>query len=184
MALRVALEGARQDGAETQLLDLSEYDLPLVTSKTGPEQSAPGVVRLRSELKAADGIILGTPEYHGGFSGVIKNALDLMGFEEFEGKMLGLIGVSGGRMGAFDALNSLRNVGRALHAWVVPEQASLPEAWKLFDGEGQPKSAEVAKRLHEVGQQVSRFARLHKCAAAHQFLDMWEKAPQNPGGNS
>jgi len=54
---------------------------------------------LREEVKQAHGIILGTPEYLGSYSGVLKNALDLMGFEEFEGKMLGLLGVSGGAMG-------------------------------------------------------------------------------------
>jgi FMN reductase len=70
------------------------------------------VVNLRRKKR----IILVTPEYHGGYSGVLKNALDLMGFDEFEGKMLGLVGVSGGRMGAFGARNSLREVGRALHA--------------------------------------------------------------------
>ncbi len=42
------------------------------------------------EVAGAQGIILGTPEYHGSFSGVLKNALDLMGFDEFEGKMIGL----------------------------------------------------------------------------------------------
>ena len=70
---------------------------------------------------------------------MLKNALDLMGFDEIEGKMIGLVGVSGGAMGAFDALNSLRNVGRALHAWVVPEQAAVAEAWKAFDGSGAVK---------------------------------------------
>jgi len=133
-------------------------------------------------VRESDGIILGTPEYHGSFSGVLKNALDHMGFTEFEGKMVGLVGVSGGQMGAFDALNSLRNVGRALHAWVVPEQASVPEAWKVFDDSGQVKDAETAERLLTVGRQVARFARLHKCAAAADFLKGWEAAPVNPGG--
>jgi hypothetical protein len=59
-----------------------------------------------------------------------------MGFEEFEGKMLGLVGVSGGTMGAFSALEGLRNIGRALHAWVVPEQASIRQAWQKFDEAG------------------------------------------------
>ena len=39
-------------------------------------------------------------------------------------------------MGAFDAMNGLRNIGRALHAWVIPEQASIPEAWKVFTEDG------------------------------------------------
>jgi hypothetical protein len=39
-------------------------------------------------------------------------------------------------MGAFDALNTLRTIGRALHAWVVPEQASVPEGWMVFNLNG------------------------------------------------
>jgi NAD(P)H-dependent FMN reductase len=146
----------------------------------GPEPE--GVAAMRNAVKEADGIILGTPEYHGSFSGVLKNALDLMGFAEFEGKMVGLVGVSGGKMGAFDALNSLRNVGRALHAWVVPEQASVPEAWNAFDGSGGMKNQDIEERLLTVGRQVARFARLHKCAEATEFLKRWESAPVNPGG--
>ena len=71
----------------------------------------PDVARLRSTVKRCHGLILGTPEYHGSFSGVLKNAIDLMGFEEFEGKMIGLVGVAGGAMGALSALASLRTIG-------------------------------------------------------------------------
>jgi NAD(P)H-dependent FMN reductase len=180
MALQVALRGAADAGARTQLLDLAEYSLVFAGREGEPEPE--GVLALRRQVKDADGIILGTPEYHGSFSGVLKNALDLMGFAEFEGKMLGLVGVSGGHMGAFHALNSLRDVGRALHAWVVPEQASLPEAWKVFDDAGGVKDKELEDRLLTVGRQVARFARLHKCAEATEFLKRWEAAPANPGG--
>ena len=86
MALAEALEGAAERGAATQLIDLREYQLPFVTTTDGPEQQLPGVIQLRAEARSADGIILATPEYHGTFSGVLKNALDLMGFDEFEAK--------------------------------------------------------------------------------------------------
>jgi NAD(P)H-dependent FMN reductase len=131
--------------------------------------------------QAGPGIILGTPEYHGGYSGVLKNALDLMGFEEFEGKMLGLVGVSGGAIGAFGAMNSLREVGRALHAWVVPEQASIPRAWQQFDDAGNLKDPELNERVREV-RQVARFAYLHGSCEANEFLQKWEKSLENPGG--
>lgn len=179
MAVAAALRGAEEAGAVTHLLDLRDYELLFAD---GGEATTPDLDRLRQEMRQADGVILGTPEYHGSFSGVLKNALDLMGFDEFEGKMIGLVGVSGGAMGAFDALNGLRNVGRALHAWVVPEQASVPEAWKIFDEAGGIKDSRVEARLREVGRQVARFARLHKCAAAQEFLKKWEEAPSNPGG--
>ena len=85
----------------TQLRQQSAVQMPeRVPAEPGNAQPVPGgyppgVGKLREEVRAAEGIILGTPEYHGGFSGVLKNALDLMGFDEFEGKMMGLVGVSG-----------------------------------------------------------------------------------------
>jgi FMN reductase len=179
-AVECALQGAAETGAETRLIDLTDYNLVFRAGKD--ETGYPSdVARLRSEVKQAEGIILGTPEYHGSLSGVLKNALDLMGFDEFEGKMIGLVGVSGGRMGAFDALNTLRNIGRALHAWVIPEQASVPEAWKVFTADGKIADPQVEERLKEVGRQVARFARLHKCESALEFLRNWQKAQANPG---
>jgi FMN reductase len=179
-AVEAALEGAAETGARTRLIDLRDYTLVF---RDGKDESAypPDVFRLRAEVKQADGIILGTPEYHGGVSGVLKNALDLMSFDEFEGKMIGLVGVSGGRMGAHDALNTLRTVGRALHAWVIPEQASVPEAWNIFTKDGKISDPQYETRLKDVGRQVARFARLHKCENALEFVRDWQKAQANPG---
>jgi NAD(P)H-dependent FMN reductase len=179
-AVETALAGAAEMGASTRLIDLREYKLVFRDGKDETAYPA-GVFRLREQVKQADGVILGTPEYHGSLSGVLKNALDLMGFDEFEGKMIGLVGVSGGRMGAFDALNTLRNVGRALHAWVIPDQASVPEAWKVFGEDGKITDPQYETRLKDVGRQLARFARLHKCESALDFLRNWQKAQANPG---
>jgi FMN reductase len=182
LAVRLALKGAEELECQTKLIDLRDYQLLLCDGKDDESQFPKDVFRLREEVKQAHGIILGTPEYHGGYSGVLKNALDLMGFEEFEGKMLGLLGVSGGAMGAFGAMNSLREVGRALHAWVVPEQASIPQAWQEFDDAGNLKNPKLDERVRQVGRQVARFAYLHGSCEANEFLQRWEKARENPGG--
>jgi NAD(P)H-dependent FMN reductase len=180
-SLRIALLGSAEAGADTELINLREYNL-IFAGDENHLLAAPGVARLKAEVKQAHGILLGTPEYHGSFSGVLKNALDLMGFDEFEGKMIGLIGVSAGRLGAFDALNSLRNVGRALHAWVVPEQVSIPEAWKVFDKSGRVSDPKLVERLHYVGRRVAEFARLHECGRAREFVEFWESAMEHPDG--
>jgi NAD(P)H-dependent FMN reductase len=180
-ALAIALQGAQELGAQTQLIDLRDYDL--IFCDGGRGQDVPeGVHRLREELQHAHGIILGTPEYHGGYSGVLKNALDLMGFAEFEGKMIGLIAVAGGRMGAANSLTGLRAVGRSLHAWVLPEEVSIAQAWQQFDGNGNLKDQALDQRVRELGQQLARFAYLHSSAQAQEFLRAWEEAPLNPGG--
>ncbi len=182
MALQVALRGARETGAEATLIDLREYQLTFCDGKENESGYPKGVFRLRDEVKRAHGVILGTPEYHGGVSGVLKNALDLMGFEELEGKMIGLVGVSGGAFGSVHALSHLRTIGRALHAWVIPEQVAISEAWKAFDKEGNPTNLELEKRLLELGRQVARFSYLHTSEKALEFLRLWEGAPTNPGG--
>ena len=96
-AVRIALQGAEEVGAQTRLIDLRDYDLIFCDGKEDESTYPEGVFHLRSDVKQAQGLILGTPEYHGNLSGVLKNALDLMGFEEIEGKMIGLVGVSAAR---------------------------------------------------------------------------------------
>lgn len=182
MALEVALKGAKQVGADVQLLDIRELNLVFCNSVPAEEMPA-DVLELRKQVKEAQGIILGTPEYHGGYSGVLKNALDLMGFDEFEGKMVGLVGVSAGSQGASEAINSLRTVGRTLHAWVVPEQVTIPLVDNVFSEEGKCKDEGIQKRLDSLGKQVARFSFLHSSSDAMDFIKAWEEAPNNPGAS-
>jgi FMN reductase len=175
LAVALALTGAEELKCETKLINLRDYQLVFCDGKDDESHFPEDVFRLREKVKHAEGIILGSPEYHGGYSGVLKN-------EEFEGKMLGLVGVSGGAMGAFGAMNSLREVGRALHAWVVPDQASIPQAWQEFDETGKLRDPKLEERVRQVGRQVARFAYLHLSCQANEFLQKWEKSLENPGG--
>lgn len=180
MAVRCALFGAENVGASARFLDLAAYDLPLLGRDQEPTGRA-AVERFLSDLRAADGIILGSPELHGSLSGVLKNALDLTNRDTFEGKMLGLIGVAGGRMGASETLSHLRAIGRSLHAWVVPAQVSIGAADRAFDPRGEPIDSDVRDRLMSVGRQVAHFAWLHKCQNHLQFVKEWEVAASADG---
>ncbi len=182
-AVLIALEGAKGAGADTRLLDLRDYDLPFSSGNPKDRSYPPDVFRLRADIQGADGLILGSPEYHGGMSGVLKNAIDLMGFREFEGKLIGLVGVSGGLMGAANALVTLRNVGRALHAWVTPDQVSIPQAWRKFDKDGELNDEAIRKRLRRLGQEVVHYSSLHDSDNEKAFLQEWQAAPNNPGGS-
>jgi len=182
MAIYIALQGAQEVGVKTEFIDLKKHNLAFCDGRNDEASYPEDVINLKRTVAKAQGIILGTPEYHGGLSGVLKNAIDLMGFDEFEGKMIGLIGVSGGTMGAANALNSLRNVGRALHAWLIPEQVSIGEAWKVFDKTGTMKDKNLEERVKEVGRRVARFAYLHTSEKSQEFVRAWEEAPLNPGG--
>ncbi len=157
-AVQLALQAAQEAGAQTHFIDLKDYQLGFCDGKSESNSDA---LKLRREVREAQGIILGTPEYHGSFSGVLKNAIDHLEGKDLNGKIIGLIGVSGGAQGGMDALSGLRTVARSVHAWVIPQQAAIPEAWKVFDASGKMKSVNLENRVKEVGHQVARFAALH-----------------------
>ena len=173
-ALKVALAGAAEAGARTTLLDLREWKLPFAGSEQGTNEF-PDVARLQETVGQAQGLIWATPEYHGSFSGVLKNTLDLLSDKEIRGKMVGLLGVAGGGIGAINALSHLRTVGRQLHAWVLPQQVSVASAYKAFDSDGNLLDAALEQRVREVGRDVARFAFLH-AQADDAFIKMWESA--------
>jgi FMN reductase len=132
-------------GAQVELLDLRALNLPFCDG--GDEYADyPDVERLRATVKASDGLVLVTPEYHGSVSGVLKNALDLMSFEHLDGKVVGMASVLGGQSNN-NALNDLRVILRWVHAWVIPEQVAIGQAWQAFGQDGKLVDAKLSQRL-------------------------------------
>ncbi len=152
IALDLAAKRAEALGAEVEILDLRQMNLPFCDG--GDEYLGyPDVERLQKAVKEADGLILATPEYHGSVSGVLKNALDLMSFEQLDGKVAGLISVLGGQANS-NALNDLRVILRWVHAWVIPEQIAIAQAWKAFSPEGKILDEKVSQRFDEFAQSL------------------------------
>ena len=145
LAMQQAINRVKDLGAEVEILDLREMTLPFCDG--GSEYpDYPDVEVLREKVKAADGLILATPEYHGSVSGVLKNALDLMSFEHLSDKVTGLISVLGGQSNS-NALNDLRIIVRWVHGWVIPEQIAVGQAWQAFDSEGKVKDEKLSQRF-------------------------------------
>jgi len=145
MALEVAISRVGALGIETEIIDLRKLSLPFCNG--GDDYSDyPDVAKMQQTVKSAAGLILATPEYHGSVSGVMKNALDLMSFEELSGKVAGLISVLGGQSNS-NALNDLRIILRWVHAWVIPEQIGLGQAWKVFNEEGKILDEKLSQRF-------------------------------------
>jgi NAD(P)H-dependent FMN reductase len=160
-ALELALDGARGDGIEIDLIDLRELPLPFCDARDDEESYPPPVRQFRARISRASGLVIATPEYHNSLSGVLKNALDLLSTHELGGKVVGLVGVAGGAAGAINSLAHLRIILRAVGAWVVPQQVSVPHSQRTFDDEGRLLDAALADRLPRVGREVAKFARLH-----------------------
>ena len=176
MALALALKGAEEFGADTRLIDLRDYEL-VFYGEVNEQDYPPDVFRLRKEIQESDGIIFGTPEYHGSMSGVLKNMFDLMSQEQLETKIAGVVGVAGGNTGAINSLNTMRTVGRNLHFWVLPQEVSVANSSKTFNDDGSVNDSEVEQRLLNIGRQVVKFASLQRTIRNTEFMKMWEELP-------
>jgi NAD(P)H-dependent FMN reductase len=158
--IKYALNAAKESGAEIDFYDIAAHDLPFCDGRDDESTYPHSVQEFRSLIKSSQGIIIGTPEYHNSFTGSLKNAIDLCGFAEFEHKMVGIIGVAGGGMGAPNAISHLRAVMRGVGAWVVPHQVSISNSSKIFSGTGVLGDPALEKRLKKLGHDVAKYARL------------------------
>ena len=163
VSVELALAAAAEAGASTELLDLREWDLPVYDAD---DEDVGDAVAFRERVRSADSIVLGTPMYHGSYSAPLKNALDYCGFDEFENKTVGLLGVAGGSF-PITALEHLRSVCRALDAWVIPHQAAVPNASRRIE-DGTILDEGVAERVETLGEEAVRFANIEADPASFE----------------
>ena len=166
IALEDALAAASDRGAETGLLDLRAFDLPVFDADADDAGDAPA---LRRRVRAADAILLGTPMYHGSYAAPLKNALDYCGFDELEHRTVGLLGVAGGSF-PITALDHLRSVCRALNAWVLPYQAAIPRASGKFE-DGSFTDADLADRVAVLGERAVEYATIEPDPACFESTE-------------
>lgn len=153
VALLHALAAAEAAGASTELIDLREYDLPAYGSEGRDAGDAP---ELRRRVRAADGILLGSPIYHGTIASPLKTALDYCGFDEFEDSLVGIVVTAGGRFPT-PAVLHLRTVARWLRAWTHPTQVAIPNASDAIQ-EGEVVDEDYADRLETLGVEMAEYA--------------------------
>jgi FMN reductase len=160
-ALRIALEGAAEAGANTELLDIRQLSLPMYD----PADDSPpdSVRRMCDAIHKVDGLIWSSPMYNGTISGSFKNALDWLKLLSdrnppyLTDKVVGLISTAGGVQG-LQAVNTMEFVVRALRGWAVPLVMPIAQAWKAFDEKGVPQDSQLTEQLHALGKEVTRAA--------------------------
>lgn len=171
-ALAVALDRAQSLGCETQAFGSGEmpsepYD------PASPERSAQAVA-LVAALRRADGVIIATPSYHGGVSGLVKNAIDFV--EDMrgdprvylEGRSVGCIVCAEGAQAMGTTMMSLRAIVHALRGWPTPYGAAIASSTKPFGGNGAAPDPVALKACETVGEEVVRFAVMAVAARAAQ----------------
>jgi FMN reductase len=156
-ALALALAAAERGGAEVGWVDIKA--LPPCDGRA-VDGYGKQVDEFRQQIASADALLLGSPEYHGSFTGVLKNALDLCGPDDLRGKLIGLIATARGDAGAMNTLNHLRQVSRWVGAWVLPAQVSVPRAAEGFDAQGQAQREGLGEELSLIGTELVRYGRL------------------------
>jgi FMN reductase len=162
-ALRVSLAAAAKEGAETRLLGAADLSLPLYAPEN-PERT-PEAQNLVALVRRADGLIIGSPGYHGTISGFMKNALDYvedLSKDErpyFSDRAVGCVAISYGWQAAVSTLGTLRVIVHALRGWPTPMGAAAGSPSPIFDGEGKCTDPPTAFQLETIGRQVVDFAR-------------------------
>jgi FMN reductase len=161
-ALKVALEAAERLGAETVLLGASNLNLPLYAPES--PHRCEHALDLVAQLRRADGVIIASPGYHGGISGLLKNALDYtedMRTDErpyLEGRAVGCIVTAAGWQATATTLVALRSVVHALRGWPTPFGATINTMEPVFDANGGCLSSLLADQIGTVAEQVLQFA--------------------------
>ena len=161
-ALRIAAAGAHASGADVEILGGRDLMLPIYD----PDDTTcvPQAQHLLDRVRRADGLIVVSPGYHGGLSGLVKNALDyLEDLRDDEGRgaylhgrAVGCIAVAHGWQAAVGTLHQLRQVVHALRGWPTPFGAVVNSSEVRLD---RPEATPAAvEQLHLVGQQVTEFA--------------------------
>jgi len=154
-------------GHEVLMLDLGTEPVPLMNERYGRAENQPAeITALAEKFKQADAIVLVSPEYHGSFTGVLKNALDYY-WKEFERKPMGVIATGSGRMGGINASTQLQHIILSMGAYPVPYKLLVPQIQHAFDEQMQPVQPELVKSAERFLDEFLWFANAITQARSH-----------------
>jgi NAD(P)H-dependent FMN reductase len=126
----------KKENMTAEILDLSVYQFPVFTERLKYLPSpSPDIIDFTERIKQADGVLIVTPEYNGGYPASIKNVIDLLYTEWFH-KPIAITTVSDGSFGGSQVITSLLFTLWKIRAWVVPAMFPVPNVEASFTEEG------------------------------------------------
>ncbi|MGE5384150.1 MAG: NADPH-dependent FMN reductase [Omnitrophica WOR_2 bacterium] len=133
--------------ATSEIIDLNEYQFPIFDERLSRmENPIPSALEYAERVKKADGIIIVTPEYNGGYPPAIKNAIDLL-YKEWYKKPIAISTCSDGVFGGTQVITSLQFSLWKIRAWTVPAMFPNPKVQELYDENGVPTDNSVLDRV-------------------------------------
>jgi chromate reductase len=159
--LRAAAELA-PEGVEIEGFNLR--DIPLYDADVEASGDPEPVAKLRDAVAKADALLLATPEYNRGTSGVLKNAIDWLSRPALASvlrwKPVAVIGASTGRGGTRNAQAQVRDALLFPGAVLVAEpEVAIPLAWERFDENGDLTDERMRNALRELLAELADSAR-------------------------
>ncbi|MEW4370218.1 NADPH-dependent FMN reductase [Paenibacillus kandeliae] len=155
----------KEEGCTTHLWDLKQKPLPMTdpTYHHEPHLSPdPAVQEFIGILQKADVIVVGSPNYHNSYSGVLKNAIDWMNMDLCRNKIFGLL-ANGGGIRSTQPLDHLRIVVRGLLGLAIPAQVSACNNDFVLDNDKYViQNADMLLRMNAFTEQLLDYA--------HKFL--------------
>ncbi len=149
----------KKDDVTISLIDPADLDLPfpgLPSNSKDPE-------KIKELVINSTGLVFSTPEYHGGYSSVIKLVIENLGFPSvLSGKPISLIGVAA-QIGAIKALENLRGVLSHVGAIVLPGPVSVSGVQSLFDEDGNCNDKKIEKRIRSVATNLIHYIENNIC---------------------
>ena len=144
-------------GAETRIFDPSDLPFPDQAGADGH----PAVQELRVLSTWSEGQVWCSPERHGQITGLMKAQIDHLplnigGVRPTQGRTLAVMQVSGGSQ-SFNAVNTLRLLGRWMRMFTIPNQSSVAKAYQEFDEAGRMRPSSYYDRIVDVMEELVRF---------------------------
>ncbi|HLP12390.1 MAG TPA: NADPH-dependent FMN reductase [Flavobacteriales bacterium] len=132
-----------------EILDLKTCNFPLFEERLKFQKNPlPSVLEFAEKIRSANGVIIVTPEYNGGYPASLKNVIDLL-TEDWKRKPIAISTVSAGAFGGSQVITSLQFSLWKIGAIVVPAMFPVPNVDKSFDGNGVPADKEATEKRAE-----------------------------------
>jgi len=149
-ALLRAAQAAAPEGLRLEIFDLAA--VPLYNGDVEAAGDPAGVAAFKAAIRAADGVLMVTPEYNHGVPGVMKNAVDWASRPPQDAalarKPVGIIGASPGQTGSARGQSQLRQAFEFTNSYCMPQPELLVfKAHEKFDAQGRLTDQATAQYL-------------------------------------